>query len=239
MTEPALKLSGLSCAYLDSLVLQQVDLSVPEGVVAGIVGPNGAGKSTLLKAAVGLIPPVTGVVEFFGEPLSRVRQKIGYMRQSSSVDWDFPTTVQDVVLMGTYGKLGWLRRPRAAERAAAMHALERVGIAELASRPIGQLSGGERQRTFLARVLAQDPEVFLLDEPFAGVDAASQRAISRVLHGLRDEGRTVIVVHHDLSDVPRLCDWTALINRRVVSAGPTAEAFSEDHVRLAYGLVAA
>ena len=127
----------------------------------------------------------------------------------------------------------------AAERATAMRALERVGIAELASRPIGQLSGGERQRTFLARVLAQDPEVFLLDEPFAGVDAASQTAISRVLHDLRDEGRTVIVVHHDLSDVPQLCDWTALINRRVVSAGPTSEAFSEDHVRLAYGLVAA
>ena len=239
MEEPALKLSGLSCAYLDTLVLQQVDISIPEGVVAGVVGPNGAGKSTLLKAAVGLIPPVSGIVEFFGEPLSRVRHRVGYMRQSSSVDWDFPTTVLDVVLMGTYGKLGWLRRPRAAERATAMRALERVGIAELASRPIGQLSGGERQRTFLARVLAQDPEVFLLDEPFAGVDAASQTAISRVLHDLRDEGRTVIVVHHDLSDVPQLCDWTALINRRVVSAGPTSEAFSEDHVRLAYGLVAA
>lgn len=239
MQEPALKVTGLSCAYLDTLVLREIDLAIPQGVVAGVVGPNGAGKSTLLKAAVGLLAPVAGKVTFLGEPLSRVRAQVGYMRQSNSVDWDFPTTVLDVVLMGTYGRLGWLRRTGKAERTQAMQALERVGIAGLATRPIGQLSGGERQRTFLARILAQNPTIYLLDEPFAGVDAASQTAISGVLHELRDEGRTVILVHHDLSTVPELCDWVALINRQIISSGPTDEAFSERQVRRAYGLAAA
>lgn len=239
MAAAALTVARLTCAYRDAVVLRDVSLDVPQGVVMGVIGPNGAGKSTLLKAAVGLIKPVAGRVEFLGRPLAEVRQQVGYMRQSSSVDWDFPTTVQDVVLMGTYGRLGWLRRPGRPERLAAMDALDRVGIAELAERPIGQLSGGERQRTFLARILAQRPDVFLLDEPFAGVDAASQTAIGQVLHDLRDEGRTVVVVHHDLATVPDLCDWVTLINRRVVSSGPTETAFTERCIKRAYGLVAA
>lgn len=232
----ALSVSGLSFAYRDSLVLREVTLDLPQGVVMGIVGPNGAGKSTLLKAVVGLLKPMRGTVSCFGQPLPKVRRRVGYMRQASSVDWDFPTTVSDVVLMGTYGGLGWFRRPGAKERDVAAAALRRVGIPHLAHRPISQLSGGERQRTFLARLLAQQSELLLLDEPFAGVDAASQETITNVLHGLRDAGRTVVIVHHDLATVPTLCDWTCLLNRTVMGFGPTEEVFTDEAVKQAYGL---
>lgn len=232
----ALSVSGLSFAYRDSLVLREVTLDLPQGVVLGVIGPNGAGKSTLLKAVVGLLKPAKGTVACFGEPLARVRRRVGYMRQASSVDWDFPTTVSDVVLMGTYGGLGWFRRPGTKERDVAAAALKRVGIPHLAHRPISQLSGGERQRTFLARLLAQEPDLLLLDEPFAGVDAASQETITNVLHGLRDEGRTVVIVHHDLATVPTLCDWTCLLNRTVMGFGPTKEVFTDEMVKQAYGL---
>ena len=232
----ALSVSGLSFAYRDSLVLREVTLDLPQGVVMGIVGPNGAGKSTLLKAVVGLLKPTRGTVSCFGQPLPKVRRRVGYMRQASSVDWDFPTTVSDVVLMGTYGGLGWFRRPGTKERDVAAAALRRVGIPHLAHRPISQLSGGERQRTFLARLLAQEPDLLLLDEPFAGVDAASQETITNVLHGLRDAGRTVVIVHHDLATVPTLCDWTCLLNRTVMGFGPTKEVFTDEMVKQAYGL---
>ncbi len=232
----ALNVSGLSFAYRDSLVLREVTLDLPQGVVMGIVGPNGAGKSTLLKAVVGLLKPTRGTVSCFGQPLPKVRRRVGYMRQASSVDWDFPTTVSDVVLMGTYGGLGWFRRPGTKERDVAAAALRRVGIPHLAHRPINQLSGGERQRTFLARLLAQQSDLLLLDEPFAGVDAASQETITNVLHGLRDAGRTVVIVHHDLATVPTLCDWTCLLNRTVMGFGPTEEVFTDEAVKQAYGL---
>ena len=232
----ALSVSGLSFAYRDSLVLREVTLDLPQGVVLGVIGPNGAGKSTLLKAVVGLLKPAKGTVACFGEPLAKVRRRVGYMRQASSVDWDFPTTVSDVVLMGTYGGLGWFRRPGTKERDMAAAALKRVGIPHLAHRPISQLSGGERQRTFLARLLAQEPDLLLLDEPFAGVDAASQETITNVLHGLRDEGRTVVIVHHDLATVPTLCDWTCLLNRTVMGFGPTKDVFTDEMVKQAYGL---
>ena len=232
----ALSVSGLSFAYRDSLVLREVTLDLPQGVVLGVIGPNGAGKSTLLKAVVGLLKPAKGTVACFGQPLQKVRRRVGYMRQASSVDWDFPTTVSDVVLMGTYGGLGWFRRPGTKERDVAVAALKRVGIPHLAHRPISQLSGGERQRTFLARLLAQEPDLLLLDEPFSGVDAASQETITNVLHGLRDEGRTVVIVHHDLATVPTLCDWTCLLNRTVMGFGPTKEVFTDEMVKQAYGL---
>ena len=232
----ALSVSGLSFAYRDSLVLREVTLDLPQGVVLGVIGPNGAGKSTLLKAVVGLLKPAKGTVACFGQPLQKVRRRVGYMRQASSVDWDFPTTVSDVVLMGTYGGLGWFRRPGTKERDVAVAALKRVGIPHLAHRPISQLSGGERQRTFLARLLAQQPDLLLLDEPFAGVDAASQETITRVLHELRDEGRTVVIVHHDLATVPTLCDWTCLLNRTVMGFGPTKDVFTDEMVKQAYGL---
>ena len=232
----ALSVSGLSFAYRDLLVLREVTLDLPQGVVLGVIGPNGAGKSTLLKAVVGLLKPAKGTVACFGQPLQKVRRRVGYMRQASSVDWDFPTTVSDVVLMGTYGGLGWFRRPGTKERDVAVAALKRVGIPHLAHRPISQLSGGERQRTFLARLLAQQPDLLLLDEPFAGVDAASQEAITSVLHELRDEGRTVVIVHHDLATVPTLCDWTCLLNRTVMGFGPTKDVFTDEMVKQAYGL---
>ncbi|UFU06476.1 metal ABC transporter ATP-binding protein [Ruania halotolerans] len=230
----ACRTRGLSVAYGAEPVLRNVDLEVPAGVVMGIVGPNGAGKSTLIKAMLGLVRPLTGTAEFFDRPLARVRRRVGYMPQSTSVDWDFPTTVLDVVTMGTYGRLGWLRRPGAAERDQAFAALEQAGIAELAERQIGELSGGQRQRTFLARTLVQAPDLLLMDEPFQGVDARSQHAIVAVLHSLREQGRTVVLVHHDLATVRDYCDHVTLLNQRVVASGPAEESFTRENVRIAY-----
>lgn len=226
--------SGLSVAYRAEPVLRNVDFSVSAGAVMGIVGPNGAGKSTLIKAMLGLVTPLTGTSEFFGQSLSRVRQRVGYMPQSTSVDWDFPTTVRDVVLMGTYGRLGWLRRPRPAEKNTAATAMAQTGITDLARRQIGELSGGQRQRVFLARALAQEPDLFFMDEPFQGIDAKSQQAIVSVLHRLRQDGKTVVIVHHDLATVQDFCTHVTLLNQAVISSGPVDEAFTSEHLRNAY-----
>ncbi len=229
---------GLSVAYRAHPVLRGVDLAVPAGIVMGIVGPNGAGKSTLIKAMLGLVKPLTGTSEFFGQPLARVRRRIGYMPQSTSVDWDFPTTVLDVVTMGTYGSLGWIRRPGRAERARALSALEQTGIPQLASNQIGELSGGQRQRVFLARTLVQAPDIYFMDEPFQGIDAKSQQAIVSVLHTLREQGKTVVIVHHDLATVRDYCDHVTLLNRRVVASGPADESFTRENIRTAYEVTA-
>lgn len=234
MSAPACRTRNLSVAYRADPVLRAVDLEVPSGAVMGVVGPNGAGKSTLIKAVLGLVRPLTGSVTFFDRPLPQVRQRVGYMPQSTTVDWDFPTTVLDVVMMGTYGALGWWRRPGAAQRAQALLALEQVGIADLARRQIGELSGGQRQRTFLARALAQAPDLYVMDEPFQGIDARSQRAITQVLHALRDAGKTVLVVHHDLAGVREICDHVALLNTRLVAAGPIEETFTTANIARAY-----
>lgn len=231
---PACEAHNLSVAYRTKPVLRGVELTVPRGVVMGIVGPNGAGKSTLIKAMLGLVRPLTGDVRFFGEPLNRVRQRVGYMPQSTSVDWDFPTTVADVVTMGTYGALGWVRRPGRRERERARYALEQTGIADLAKRQIGELSGGQRQRVFLARTLAQDPDLFVMDEPFQGIDAKSQRAIVSVLHELRAAHKTVVIVHHDLPTVREYCDEVTLLNRSVVASGPVDTVFTNANIRTAY-----
>lgn len=231
---PPWQVQGLSVAYRRDPVLREVDLLVPPGVVMGIVGPNGAGKSTLLKAALGLVAPLAGRVEFFGHPLARVRHRVGYMPQSASLDWDFPATVFDVALMGTYGSLGWLRRPGRRERLRAAEALEQCGIADLTDEVVGELSGGQRQRVLLARALAQQPDLFLADEPFQGVDAPSQTAIVEVLHSLRDEGRTVVLVHHDLVTLPQYCSHVTLLNRRVLASGPVADVFTPEAVRSTY-----
>ncbi len=224
----------LSVAYREDAVLVNVDLDVPQGIVMGIVGPNGAGKSTLIKAMLGIEKPLTGSTRFFGRPLRQAKGRVGYMPQSTSVDWDFPTTVFDVVLMGTYGDLGWIRRPGRTERARAQQALEETGIAHLSRRQIGELSGGQRQRVFLARTLAQRPDLYFMDEPFQGVDAKSQQAIVAVLHGLRASGKTVVMVHHDLATVRDYCDQVTLLNRRVVASGPVDEVFTRHNVRIAY-----
>ncbi|MFC3850175.1 metal ABC transporter ATP-binding protein [Corynebacterium hansenii] len=238
MATPACEAVGLSVAYDSAPVLRNADVAVPAGVVMGVVGPNGAGKSTLLKAMLGLIPPLTGSARFFGEPLNRVRGRVAYVPQSTSVDWDFPARVKDVVLMGTYGGLGWFRRPGAAERARAAAAMENTGVTELADRQIGELSGGQRQRVFLARALAQDADLFFMDEPFQGVDAKSARAIVEVLHRLREEGKTVVMVHHDLATVSEFCDYVTLLNRRVVASGPVGETFTREKIAETYDLAA-
>lgn len=225
---------NLSVAYHTEPVLRGVDFCVPRGVVMGIVGPNGAGKSTLIKAMLGLVKPLAGSVTLLGESLATARRRVGYMPQSTSVDWDFPATVLDVVTMGTYGSLGWIRRARASHRACALAALERTGISELASRQIGELSGGQRQRVFLARTLAQAPDLYFMDEPFAGVDARSQQAIVTVLHNLRTQGKTVVIVHHDLATVRDYCDHVTLLNRHIVASGPAEQAFTKDNIRLTY-----
>lgn len=225
---------ALTVAYRTEPVLDQVDFTVPTGVVMGIVGPNGAGKSTLIKTMLGLVPPLVGEVTFFGEPLARVRRRVGYMPQSTSVDWDFPTTVLDVVTMGTYAALRWFRRPGKAERERAKAALEQSGIAELARRQIGELSGGQRQRVFLARTLVQEPDLYLMDEPFAGIDARSQQAIVEVLHSLRAAGKTIVIVHHDLATVRDYCDHVTLLNTKVIASGPAQQVFTREAVRATY-----
>ena len=235
MSGPALELRNITVAYRTDPVLRAVDLTVPAGVVLGVVGPNGAGKSTLLKAALGLVPTLLGEARFFGKPLAQVRREVAYMPQAAAVDWDFPATAADVVLMGTYGELRWFARPGAKQRARAAAALEAVGLSHRADSPIGELSGGQRQRVFLARALAQDPQLLLMDEPFAGVDAASQEAIVKVLHQLRAEGKTVALVHHDLATVTQYCDHVLLLNGSVIAAGPVAEVFTAENISRTYG----
>jgi manganese/zinc/iron transport system ATP- binding protein len=232
---PAIDVTDLTVAYRDRPVLWDVDLTVPAGVLMAVVGPNGAGKTTLLKATLGLVRPAAGQVLILGKPYAEQRRLIAYVPQRGSVDWDFPTSVRDVVLMGTYGSLGWLRRPGAAERARADAALAKVGMTELAGRQIRQLSGGQQQRVFLARALVQDAQVYFMDEPFAGVDATTERAIVGLLQGLRAEGRTVVVVHHDLQTVPEYFDWVTLLNVRKVASGPVGEVFTEANLRQTYG----
>jgi manganese/zinc/iron transport system ATP- binding protein len=232
---PALEVHDLTVAYRTEPVLWDVDLALPEGQLVAVVGPNGAGKSTLLKAALGLVRPLTGWVKFFGEPIERRRAWVGYVPQRESVDWDFPTSALDVVTMGLYRRLGWLRRPGKAERQRALACLDKVGMADYAGRQIAQLSGGQQQRVFLARALAQDARLYLMDEPFAGVDALTERAIVALLQELRAEGRTVVCVHHDLQTVPEYFDWVVLLNLRLVAAGPVASTFTSENLQQTYG----
>lgn len=232
---PILDVHDVTVAYHRRPVLWDVDLTLHEPCLLGLVGPNGAGKSTLLKAILGLVPLASGLVRLFGQEVPQVRSKVGYVPQRETVDWDFPVSVLDVVLMGTYGKLGWFRRPGREERDWAHHCLDLVGLADLASQQIGQLSGGQQQRTFLARALAQQADLYFMDEPFAGVDAATERSIFTILKELREQGKTVLVVHHDLRSVPSYFDRVALLNVRLVAEGPTAEVFTESNLRKTYG----
>lgn len=233
--QPAIQVTDLTVAYRDKPVLWDIDLTVPGGVLMGIVGPNGAGKTTLIKTILGLIRPAAGQVLIYGRPYAEQRRLVAYVPQRSSVDWDFPASVLDVVMMGRYGALGWFRRPGKRERELALEALARVGMQEFAHRQISQLSGGQQQRVFLARALVQDAQVYFMDEPFQGVDATTERAIVGLLQDLRAAGKTVVVVHHDLQTVAEYFDWVALLNVRLVASGPVAEAFTEAALRAAYG----
>ena len=230
-----LSIHDLTVAYNRKPVLWDIEYEAPDRSLIAIVGPNGAGKSTLLKAVLGLVPAASGLVEVYGRPVARQRHLIGYVPQRGSVDWDFPVSALEVVAMGLYGRIGWLRPVARRHRETARACLDQVGMADYADRQISQLSGGQQQRVFLARALAQEAKLYFMDEPFAGVDAATETAIVDVLHRLKDEGRTVIAVHHDLQTVPEYFEHVLLLNGRVVAAGPVAEAFTPDNLRRTYG----
>jgi manganese/zinc/iron transport system ATP- binding protein len=235
MLLPALETHDLAVSYRGKPVLHGVDIEVPQGSLTGIMGPNGAGKSTLLKAVMGVVPINNGWVKLMDKPLKQMLGKVGYVPQRESVDWDFPVTVMDVALMGTYAGLGWFGRPGKAHRLRALEALEKTGMADLAKRQIGELSGGQQQRTFLARALAQDAQIYLMDEPFAGVDAATERTIIALLAEMRDAGKTVLVVHHDLQTAERYFDRLLLLNMRVIAHGPTHDVFLPEILEKTYG----
>lgn len=233
--ETALSVDQLSVNYERTPALWDINLTIPKSHLIAIIGPNGAGKSTFIKAILDLIPKLTGKVLFLGKTLGIMRQKVAYVPQRESVDWNFPITVLDLVLMGRYGKLGLLKWPRNADLNAAKHYLELVDMLPFANRQISQLSGGQQQRVFLARALVQEAEIYFMDEPFAGIDIASEALILNLLQKLRNEGKTVFVVHHDLSTVEKYFDWTILLNMRLISYGPTAKTLTPTHLNLAYG----
>jgi manganese/zinc/iron transport system ATP- binding protein len=232
---PPLELHDVTVAYDRKPVLYGVDLVIEPGNLVGILGPNGAGKSTMIKAIMGLAPLSAGWIKIFGEPFRKACHRVGYVPQRESVDWDFPVSVMDVVLMGRYGKLGLFRRPSKADRETARESLDKVGMLPFANRQIANLSGGQQQRVFLARALAQESDLYFMDEPFAGVDAATEKAIVTLLQELRARGKTILVVHHDLPTATEYFDHLLLLNMRLVAYGPTAEVFKPEILQKTYG----
>lgn len=230
-----IEIHDLTVAYGRRPVLWNIDTDIPAGQLVAIIGPNGAGKSTLLKAMLGLVPVANGYVRFWDQPFAGVRRRVAYVPQRESVDWDFPATVADVVLMGRYAQRSWWLRPSAADRLLVARCLDELGLTEVRDRQIGQLSGGQQQRAFLARALAQQADCYLMDEPFAGVDAATEARTVALLSGLRDAGQTVVVVHHDLHTAARYFDWVLLLNQRLVAAGPSAQVLTPDLLAQTYG----
>ena len=236
LTDLAIQVDDLTVAYDYKPVLWDIDMHVPAGVLMAIVGPNGAGKSTLIKAMMNIVKPLAGSTKIHGLPIDEARDRVAYVPQKGSVDWDFPTTVFDVVLMGTYGELGWFKRPGNKQKTAALQALEQVSMLEYRSRQISQLSGGQQQRVFLARALVQNADVYFMDEPFQGVDATTEHAILQLLKTLRERGKTVIVVHHDLQTVSEYFDWVTFLNVKKIATGPVAEIFNDDNLTRTYGI---
>jgi manganese/zinc/iron transport system ATP- binding protein len=232
---PPLEIHDLTVAYHKRPVLWGIDLEVPKGKLVGIIGPNGAGKSTLIKATMGLLPWSSGWVKVFGKPVKENLNRIGYVPQRESVDWDFPVSVMDVVLMGRYGRLGLMKRPGREDRDIARECLEKVQMLPYASRQISNLSGGQQQRVFLARALAQESDLYFMDEPFSGVDAATETAIVTLLQELKDKGKTLIIVHHDLPTARNYFDMLLLLNMRVIAFGPTESVFKVDLLQNTYG----
>ena len=230
-----IEVTDLTVAYHEKPVLWDIDCTVEEGVLMAIVGPNGAGKSTFIKAILGLVEPAAGSVRIFGKSYNEMRKRVGYVPQRGSVDWDFPTNALDVVTMGRYGHLGWFKRPGKKDKEIAFNALEKVGMADFADRQISRLSGGQQQRVFLARALVQEADLYLMDEPFVGVDATTERTIINLLQELRSQGKTLIVVHHDLQTLKEYFDWAMLLNVRRIAMGPVDEVITEENLKLAYG----
>ena len=232
----AIQVDDLTVAYNYKPVLWDIDLAIPEGVLMAIVGPNGAGKSTLIKSILGIIKPIAGTVRVFGKDYKKQVNEVAYVPQKGSGDWYFPTTALDVVMMGTYGSLGWLRRPGKKEKKASLEALEKVGMLAFKNRQISQLSGGQQQRIFLARALVQNASIYLMDEPFQGVDATTEKAIINILKELRKAGKTLIVVHHDLQTVPEYFDWVTFLNVKGIASGPVRDIFNDDNLTKTYGI---
>lgn len=232
---PVLTVRELSASYRKNQVLNNVQFNIKPGTMTSIVGPNGAGKSTLLKVILELHPKLSGNVSFFGSTYNKSKSRIGYVPQRGSVDWDFPTNALDVVLMGLYGQIGWFKWPKKSDKEKALAALSQMGMADFADRQISQLSGGQQQRVFLARALVQDADLYFLDEPLAGVDAATERAIMDTLKVLKEKGRTVMVVHHDLQTVEDYFDHVLMLNRTVVAHGATKETFTNENIYRTYG----
>ncbi|MEL6897544.1 MAG: ABC transporter ATP-binding protein [Planctomycetota bacterium] len=230
-----LSIYDLTVAYHRKPVLWDISVDLPAGQLIGIVGPNGAGKSTMIKAVLDLIPKTSGRVMVFGKPYAKNRHRVGYVPQRESVDWDFPINALEVVTMGLYREIGWMMPVRRRHRDAAREALRRVGLEQFAKRQISQLSGGQQQRTFLARALVQDADLYLMDEPFAAVDAATEAAIIDILQEMRKRGKTVVVIHHDLQTVPEYFDHLMLLNMRVVACGPTEKVFTKENLQKTYG----
>lgn len=235
MSGKAVEVDQLSVSYGKTPVLWDIHFSIPTAVRVGIIGPNGAGKSSLLKALMGVVKPLTGQVRLFGEPLSAVKRRIAYVPQRSAIDWDFPATVLDVVLMGTYGKLGLFRWPGKKEKQAAFAALDKVGMTPFAQRQISELSGGQQQRVFFARALIQEADLYCMDEPFAGIDMATERALADLLNRLKEEGKTLLIVHHDLSSVTQYFDWVMLLNTCLIGCGETKKVFTPENIQRTYG----
>jgi manganese/zinc/iron transport system ATP- binding protein len=232
---PPIEVHDLTVAYDKKPVLYALDLTVPEGTLTGIIGPNGAGKSTFLKALIGLVPVAGGWIKIFGKPYRESCRRVGYVPQRESVDWDFPVSVMDVTLMGRYAHIGIGRRPSARDREIARECLEKVRLLPFANRQIGNLSGGQQQRVFLARALAQESDLYLMDEPFAGVDAATESAIMDILRELKARGKTILVVHHDLATARAYFDRLIMLNMRLVAFGPTQEVFTAENLQTTYG----
>ncbi len=234
-SQPVLQTYQLTVNYDKTPVLWDISLEIPKGLLVGIIGPNGAGKSTFIKTALGLINPLSGKVEFFGKPLKAVRQRVAYVPQRESVDWDFPITVLDLVLMGRYGKLGLFHWPSSDDKAAAIRYLDMVDMSQYGHRQISQLSGGQQQRVFIARALFQEADIYFLDEPFTAIDLATERIIVDLLCRLKEQGKTVFVVHHDLSSVESYFDWVIMLNMRLIACGSIAKAFNPQNLALTYG----
>ncbi len=234
MKSDFIAIKDLTVAYDIKPVLWDIDLNIEKGPLLAIVGPNGAGKTTLIKAILNLIKPITGTISYFGKPYKDMYKKISYVPQRGSVDWDFPTTVYDVVLMGTYGALGWFKRPKNKEKKRALEALSKLGILEYKDRQISELSGGQQQRVFLARALVQDADIYFLDEPYQGVDAKTEKVIADTLKALKSAGKTIIVVHHDLKTVPLYFDSVALINKEIIAYGKIDEVFTSANIKKTY-----
>lgn len=233
--EPVIQVQNLTVSYHHKPVLWDVNFALPQGQIIGVIGPNGSGKTTLLKSIMGLLPVDTGEVKLFGLPLKKVRGRISYVPQRESVDWDFPANIEDVVLMGRYRKDNLFKPLNKRDKEVAKEAMEQVGLLDLAKRPIAQLSGGQQQRVFIARALAQQADLYLMDEPFVGVDAATEDAILKLLTKMRDEGKTVIIVHHDLQTAYSFFDSIVLLRTRLIAAGPKQEVFTTKNLQDAYG----